>query len=163
MTSFALETETFQGPLEVLLNLIEARKMSVSDVSLSQVADAYLSYVEQLPELPLAETSQFVLVASTLLLIKSRALLPTLDMTEEEKGSVEELERRLARYAVVRAAAKKLRTVWGTTPLMFPRRAPVRPVVFSPGEVAPGTLLGAIQKVLHSNNVADFNFFEISF
>lgn len=150
MVSFALETETFQGPLEVLLNLIEARKMSVSDVSLSQVADAYLSYVEKLPELPLAETSQFVLVASTLLLIKSRTLLPSLEMTQEEKESVEELEARLARYAVVRSGAKRLRGIWGATPLFFPKRAPARPIVFSPGEARQATLRDALIKILRS-------------
>lgn len=148
MASFALETDAFRGPLEVLLDLIESRKMSVSDVSLSQVTDAYLVYVEKLPELPLAETSQFVLVASTLLLIKSRTLLPTLDMTEEEKLSIDELEKRLAQYAIVRKAAKLLRAQWGTAPLLFPERAPARPQVFSPSEAAVATIHAAAQRLL---------------
>jgi segregation and condensation protein A len=74
--AFALETNAYKGPLETLLDLIESRKLSISDISLAEVADSYLAYVENLPNLPLAETSQFVLVASTLLLIKSRSLLP---------------------------------------------------------------------------------------
>src|ERR1700746_2688936 len=106
---FTLETQQFQGPLEKLLDLVEARKMSISDVSLSEVTDAYLVYVETLPEMPLGETAQFILVASTLLLIKSRTLLPSLDLTLEERESVEELEHRLAQYALVRNAAKQLR------------------------------------------------------
>src|SRR5436190_2091951 len=121
MERFTLATTSFQGPLEALLNLIEDRKMPISEVSLSEVTDAYLSYVEKLPELPLAETSQFILVASTLLLIKSRTLLPLMDLTEEERGSVEELERRLARYAIYRKAAKLLRKEWGRAPLAFAR------------------------------------------
>src|SRR5665213_2942904 len=132
--SFAIETPAFQGPLETLLNLIEERKMPVSDVSLSQVCDAYLAYVEKLPEMPLGETSQFILVASTLLLIKSRTLLPSLELSEEERESVEELERRLARYAIFRRAAKLLRKEWGRAPLSFPRHAPMRSPVFSPAE-----------------------------
>ena len=103
--------QTFEGPLEALLNLIEARKLSISEVSLSEVvADAYLAYVEKLPQrCRSAETAQFILVASSLLLIKSRTLLPTLELSEDERESVEELERRLARYAIVRHAAKLLR------------------------------------------------------
>jgi|SRR5665213_167479 len=148
--SFAIETPAFQGPLETLLNLIEERKMPVSDVSLSQVCDAYLAYVEKLPEMPLGETAQFILVASTLLLIKSRALLPTLDLSIAERESVEELERRLARYALFRKGAKLLRNVWGKAPLSLAKRAPERTPVFSPAESSPATLLRAVQKLLNT-------------
>jgi segregation and condensation protein A len=147
---FELATETFQGPLETLLNLIEERKLPVSDISLSQVCDAYLAYVEHLPELPLGETAQFILVASTLLLIKSRALLPNLDLTAEERESVEELERRLARYAIYRKAAKLLRKEWGTAPLFFPKRSPERPSVFTPAEISLPSLLAAAQRLLNT-------------
>ena len=90
-SSFTIQAAAFQGPLETLLNLIEERKLSVSEVSLAEVCDAYLAYVEKLPELPLGETAQFILVASTLLLIKSRTLLPMLSLSEEEKESAEKL------------------------------------------------------------------------
>lgn len=146
---FSLETSHFQGPLEALLDLIESRKMSISDVSLADVADAYLAYVEKLPQLPLAETSQFILVASTLLLIKSRSLLPTLQLSEEEKESVEELEKRLARYAVIRKAAKLMRREWGRFPLYLPRRAPLRPSVFSPAESSIRTIFAAGQRLVN--------------
>jgi len=148
--SFTLETKQFQGPLEKLLDLIEARKMPISDVSLSDVCDAYLAYVEKLPELPLGETSQFILVASTLLLIKSRTLLPTLDLSEEERESVEELERRLARLATIRAAARGLQKEWGTSPLVFAKRPPARPVVFAAGEATITTIADAAFRILHS-------------
>lgn len=146
---FNIETSSYQGPLEALLDLIEKRQMSVSDVSLAEVTDAYLSYVEKLPELPLAETSQFILVASTLLLIKSRTLLPTLHLSEDERESVEELERRLARYALIRAAAKGLRKEWGRSPLYLPRKAPLRPPVFSPAESAVQTILSAGMRLIN--------------
>jgi segregation and condensation protein A len=133
---FTLETPAFIGPLEALLNMIEDRKMSISDISLSEVTDAYLAYVEKLPELPLGETAQFILVASTLLLIKSRTLLPSLELSVEERESVEELERRLARYAIVRNAAKVLRRQWGKSPLILATRAPLRPAIFNAGEAS---------------------------
>lgn len=134
MERFSVETEAFSGPLEALLNLIEERKLSISQVSLAEVTDAYLAYVEKLPQLPLGETAQFVLVASTLLLIKSRTLLPSLSLTEEERESVQELERRLARYALIRKAERGLRKEWGKQPLLFAKRAPITPAVFSPAE-----------------------------
>lgn len=143
MDRFSIATEKFQGPLEALLNLIEERKLSVSEVSLSDVCDAYLAYIEQLPEMPLAETSQFILVASTLLLIKSRTLLPTLELSEDENESVHELERRLARYAIFRKAAKILRKEWGVHPFLFARRAPLRESVFSPAEASISSIAAA--------------------
>ena len=145
---FAVATRTFAGPLEALLNMIEGRKMSVSDVSLAEVTDAYLAYVEKLPELPLGETAQFILVASTLLLIKSRALLPTLELSESERESVEELERRLARYAMFRKAAKLLRREWGRAPLMLAHRAPLRTPVFSPANGTVENIVAAARRLV---------------
>lgn len=134
MQKFSIATPAFEGPLETLLNLIEERKLSISQISLAEVTDAYLAYVEKLPRLPLGETAQFILVASTLLLIKSRSLLPTLTLSEDERESVQELEQRLARYALVRKAARGLRREWGRQPLLFPKRAPERMPIFSPAE-----------------------------
>lgn len=148
MDRFNIATPAFEGPLETLLNLIEERKLSISDISLAEVTDAYLAYVEKLPELPLGETAQFILVASTLLLIKSRALLPSLELSAEERESVEELERRLARYALVRKTAKLLRSVWGTRPLPLAKRAPEGPAVFSPAESSIPVIRAAAQKLL---------------
>ncbi|QQG37581.1 MAG: segregation/condensation protein A [Candidatus Kaiserbacteria bacterium] len=146
--AFSISTHTYDGPLDALLNLIEERKLSISEVSLSEVTDAYLAYVEKLPELPLGETAQFILVASTLLLIKSRTLLPTLDLSEDERESVEELERRLARYALIRKGAKLLRKEWGRSPLRLPKRAPLRPPVFAPAESSVQVLLASMQRLL---------------
>ena len=154
MTGFVFESEHHQGPLEALLDLIESRKLSVSLVSLSEVCDSYLAYVEKLPELPIAETSQFILVASTLLLIKSRTLLPTVDLSTEESQSIEELERRLARYAAIRKAARLLKVEWGTKQLFFQRRRPApeytggKESAFNPGESSTSTIHAAIQKLI---------------
>lgn len=147
--TFALATEQYSGPLEALLNLIEERKLSISEVSLAEVTDAYLAYVEKLPELPLGETAQFILVASTLLLIKSRSLLPTLDLSEEERESVEELERRLARYALVRKTAKLLKKEWGRTPLILASRAPAKESVFMPGEASTDAIVNAVKRLVN--------------
>lgn len=156
MSSFAIATPVYSGPLEALLNLIEERKLSISQVSLSEVTDAYLSYVEHLPQLPLGETAQFILVASTLLLIKSRALLPSVDLSEEEAQSIEELEKRLARYALIRKSAKVLKQQWGTRQLFFSKKQPApehtggRTMAFNPGESTVQTLFSAAQRLLNT-------------
>ncbi len=156
MNAFTYQSSDFDGPLDTLLNLIEGRKLSVSQVSLAEVCDAYLSYVEKLPELPLAETSQFILIASTLLLIKSRALLPTVSLSDDETLSIEELERRLAHYAKIRAAAKGLRALWGKAPLILQRRSPSleqqgrEKVAFNPGETSISLIVKAAQKLVAS-------------
>ncbi len=143
-----MDTKSFQGPLEALLDLIEARKLSISEVALADVTDGYLAYIEHLPEMPLGETAQFILVASTLLLIKSRSLLPTLTLSQEERESVDELERRLARYAIVRSAAKNLRKLWGVAPYRFAKRAPVHTPLFNPAEATRGAVADAILRLI---------------
>src|SRR5258708_98879 len=147
---FNIKAPVFEGPLETLLNLIEERKLSISQINLAEVCDAYLAYVEKLPHLPLGETAQFILVASTLLLIKSRALLPTLDLSSDERESVQELERRLARLALIRKGARLLRRAWGTAPLSLAQDAPPHPSVFSPGEIGYATIAEAAQRILRT-------------
>ena len=136
MSTFTVKASEFEGPLDVLLNMIEERRLSISEINLAEVCDAYLAHLEKLPNLPLGETAQFILVASTLLLIKSRALLPMLDLSEEERESVEELERRLARLAIVRKGSRLLRREWGERPLALPLSTPTGPVIFTPGETS---------------------------
>ncbi len=148
MDKFSISTGGFQGPLEVLLNMIEERKMSISDISLADVTDAYLSYVEKLPSLPLGETAQFILVASTLLLIKSRALLPSLQLSEDERESVQELERRLARLRLIRQAAKLLKKEWGRAPLMLARRSPAQDPVFTPSDATLPKIMAMAQRLV---------------
>lgn len=153
--TFNIESEHFAGPLESLLDLIEKRKMSVSKISLAEVCDGYLAYVESLPGLPLSETSQFVLVASTLLLIKSRSLLPTVELSDDEEQTIEELERRLQHLALIRAAAKLLRASWGTNPYVFAQRTPdavrasgLSRATFLPAEASPHSIFLAAQKLI---------------
>lgn len=111
--TFDIASVGFKGPLELLLDLIEKRHLLVNDVSLVAVADEYISYVRALEEHPLAETSQFVLVASRLLLIKSKSLLPVLALTEEEESDIEDLERRLRFYQLFRDVAGNLAARFG--------------------------------------------------
>ena len=156
MNGFSLQTSTFSGPLDALLNLIEGRKLSISEVSLAEVTDAYLAYVEQLPALPLGETAQFILIASTLLLIKSRTLLPSVELSPEESQSIEELERRLAHYSLIRKSARQLRKVWDIAPLSFAKRQPALQYTgeiersFNPGETTLSSIRTSIGRLISS-------------
>ncbi len=106
--AFAVRIGEFEGPLDLLLNLIEERKMLISDISLTQVADDFLSFIQNQTVFPLGQAAHFVVVAATLLLLKSRALLPVLTLSDEEEGDVRDLEFRLALLQVFRGIAKNL-------------------------------------------------------
>ena len=94
--------------MDLILSLIEERKLLISDVSLSQVADDFLKYVQTAGAFPLGQAAQFVLVAATLLLLKSRSLLPVLSLTQDEEGDIRDLEWRLKIFQVFKAIAKAL-------------------------------------------------------
>lgn len=110
---FKIKTEVFEGPLELLLSLIEKRKLLINDISLSKVTDDYIHYLESHPEMPIHQSSQFIVIASTLLLIKSKSLLPTLELTEEESKNVEDLEMRLKLYQKYKEASEKISEIFG--------------------------------------------------
>ncbi len=154
---FAVKVGKFDGPLDLLLGLIEERKMHINDVGLAQVTDDYLSYVQGHGGFPLGEVSQFILVASTLLLIKSRSLLPNLELTDEEQMDVAELERRLKHYQLIKRAARALYQKWGQVPLRSPARAPIRIVVrFAPGETTLEQLVNALRRLVSIFPTATF-------
>ncbi len=113
-----VKTPVYEGPLDLLLDLIEKRKLLINDISLAQVADEYIARVNSLSELPVGETAQFVTLAATLLLIKSRSLLPTLELSGEEERDIKELEYRLAVYQILKDAARGLRQAF-TGPMLW--------------------------------------------
>lgn len=91
--------KVFEGPLDLLLELILKNKLEITDISLSQVADEFISYMQENSELIGPEhLSDFLLIAGKLVLIKSRAILPLLELEKEEEEDIEELKRRLRDY-----------------------------------------------------------------
>lgn len=154
---FAVKIGQFDGPLDLLLGLIEERRLSVSDISLSKVTDEYLGYVQKFEHYPMHEVSQFVLVAATLLLIKSRSLLPNMELTDEEEGDIKELERRLKHYKIIRQGARLLLKEWGTRPLRTPARAPIHLAPrFAPGNITLAILTSAFSALINALPTAAF-------
>ena len=108
---YQVKTGSFEGPLELLLSLIERRKLFINEISLSEVTDDYLSHIKDASGFPLARIANFIVVASTLILIKSRSLLPNLSLSSEEEGSIDDLETRLNLYRIARDGAEKLKNL----------------------------------------------------
>lgn len=108
---FAIKQEKFEGPLELLLDLIEKEKLAISEVSLSRVTDEYVQHVKLLGEIDPEELAEFLVVAAQLMLLKSRSLLPQLQLSEEEEQSIEELEKRLEVYRAIRERARELKKI----------------------------------------------------
>jgi segregation and condensation protein A len=129
---FEVKTETFSGPLDLLLNLIEKRKLLINEVSLSKITDDYISYVNEIEEISIADKSNFILIASTLLLIKSKSLLPTLELTREEEQSIEELERRLEIYKRMKSVEPKVSELYFKNPTYFKRDVKIEEASFRP-------------------------------
>lgn len=150
-SNFSVKTHIFEGPLDLLLELVTKRKLFINDVSLSQVADDFIAYLDKHEEFPIDESAEFILVASTLMLVKSRSLLPMLELTQEEEESIHDLENRLAVYARVKELAQGLRTLFGKR-IIFekgPRKNEV--IIFSPdSKTDTQNLLSALQNVIES-------------
>ena len=101
--------EGFDGPLDLLLELVEEKKVDILTVRLGELADAYLARVRAMAALPAEEVSAFLALASRLVLLKARSLLPSLEPLPDEEGeSEEELRLRLLEYAIVRERAGQL-------------------------------------------------------
>lgn len=148
---FAVKTGVFEGPLELLLELIEKRKLLINDISLAQVTDEYMASVAIMEQNPLRETSQFVLLASTLLLIKSKSLLPILELTTDEEESIENLQERLRLYQIYRNAGKILASVFGKQILHSRSYTPDSTPIFSPDSyTTPDALARAAAEVIQN-------------
>ncbi|KKW39545.1 MAG: Segregation and condensation protein A [Parcubacteria group bacterium GW2011_GWA1_54_9] len=111
--SFSIKTDSYEGPFEVLLDLIEARKLLVNDLTLANITEDFIAHVRAQEAFPVEETASFIQIAATLLLIKSRSLIPDLALTDEENADVDDLKRRLAAYEKGRAAARELSRIYG--------------------------------------------------
>ncbi len=95
---YELRLDNFEGPLDVLVYLIDKNKMSIYDISIETIADQYLAFIKEQEKLNLEIASEFVVMASTLLLLKSKKLLPNSDDNDESELTEEELLRRILEY-----------------------------------------------------------------
>lgn len=124
---FAVRVANFEGPLALLLRLIEERQLDVTEVSLAKVTDQYLQHLERVRELNLEVASEFAVIAARLLELKARALLPGTRPADEEvpagedEDSAEDLVRRLLEYRQFRDAAETFRQLAEAEGLRYTR------------------------------------------
>lgn len=150
-TQYILRTEHFEGPLDVLLTLIEKRKLLINQVSLAQVTEEFMQYIESLHDpVYVKEKTHFVSIASILLLIKARSLLPEIVTTEEETEDIADLERRLKILECIRSVSKKIEATFGKQ-IIYPEGNFRRDVcIFAPSEDITIThIQEAIYRVIH--------------
>ena len=105
---YAIRTENFEGPLDLLCHLIDKNKMNINDIKISDITDQYMDYIKQMEEMNLDITSEFLVMASTLLYLKSKSLLPKQE-NEEEELTEEELIRRIIEYKKYKEITNKLK------------------------------------------------------
>lgn len=132
---YNVKIEKFEGPLDLLLELIEKEKLEITEISLSKVTDQFLDYLEKNQEIEASILADFLVVATQLLLIKSRTLIPIIDFEDDENLSAEELEFRLKEYKKYKDAAKELKELFRGEKILYERKFFKRNTdVFYPGE-----------------------------
>lgn len=147
--AFTVKVGEFEGPLMVLLNLIEERRLHISQVSLAAVTDSFIEYMHRLDPEHKAEVADFIVVAATLMLIKSVSLLPTLELSAEEKTDMADLERRLKIYQEIKSVMGEVASRFGRQPIYFSYHEPERTPLFTPTPALTlPTLLEAVKRVI---------------
>lgn len=130
--NYEVKSQQFSGPLDKLLGLIEAKQLEITQISLADVTADFLNYIKSLQALIEPRIlADFLVVAAKLVLIKSKILLPSLELTEEEREDVVDLETRLKLYREYKLASEGIKKLWDSK-----RRAFSRPLFMSLGDRA---------------------------
>lgn len=135
--NYEVKLDKFSGPLEKLLELIEEKQLDITLVNLAKVTGDFLEYLKNLDENSKHPSvlADFVVVASRLLLIKSKAILPSLELTEEEETDIKDLEARLKIYKEFKEASLLVQQLWKKKQSVYGRELFMNlPVVFYPSK-----------------------------
>lgn len=124
ISPYQIKQGTFEGPLELLLSLIEQKKLFVNEISLAEVTNDYIAYIKSLNDIStnkhISDVSYFILIAATLILIKSKSLLPNLSLTDDETEKITDLETRLKLYDIIKNASIDIKNNFGTKIIFMP-------------------------------------------
>ena len=107
-SKYEIRLDNFEGPLDLLCHLVDKNKMDIYQVKISEITDQYIEYINQMKELNLEVTSEFLVMASTLVYLKSKSLLPK-QVEDEAELTEEELIHRIIEYKKYKEISKKLR------------------------------------------------------
>ncbi len=153
---YNVRLKQFEGPLDLLLDLIDKEKLNITEISLAQVADQYLDYIERQEEINLANLADFLTVASKLILLKSKLLLPLLTV-EEEEGEVVDLAQQIAEYKKFKDIAGRLEKILLRNKFSYSREtlAGVKPLFNPPKNVGSKDLKQTFEAILLQVPVMD--------
>jgi segregation and condensation protein A len=155
--SYQIKTEQFEGPLDLLLALTEQEKLDITRVSLAKITDEYLEYINQAHSITLENLAEFLSVAAKLILIKSKALLPLLEFTEEEEEEIRDLEHQLAEYKKFKDAALQIAKLIESKNFGFTREGfqGLKTIFYPPENIVAEDIKKAFVKILGEIEVAD--------
>jgi len=143
-----VKLDKFEGPLDLLLDLIEQNKLDITKVSLAKITNDYLEEVRRLQEIKVESLVDFLVIASQLLVIKSRALLPMLEAEQKTPDSAEELARRLAELKQFRIAAETLATLLASKRYSAAREPVIQPIFYPPPQLGPKDLEQTFREII---------------
>ncbi len=132
--TFQIKMAGFEGPFGLLLDLVEKRKLFINDVSLATVTEDYLNYMNKLSGLHPSQVSGFIIVASTLILIKSKSLLPNLNLTAKEEGDIRNLKERLRLYELFTKLGSNIKNNFARKIIFAPLERKNENIVFLPDD-----------------------------
>ena len=149
MNGFKIKIETFEGPLDLLLSFIEKRKLLINEISLAKITDDYLGHIQSISENSIGDRTEFIVIASTLVLIKSRSLLPNLSLSDEEEQNISDLEDRLKLYQKVKDLGEHIKENYGKNILFEKTFHKDATTIFSPHEkITIGALFQSMKEVV---------------
>ncbi len=165
---YQITLESFSGPLEKLLELIEQKKLDITSISLAEVTADFIAYTQELKKayeeqavqgenaeslrIYAQSVSDFLVVASQLILIKSRALLPQLELSGDEEGETFDLERQLQLYGDMKPVFAELKKFWAGSERSFARDylRTVQPVFYPPSGLTLAQMQEALERITNT-------------
>jgi len=147
MNSFNVNFKNFSGPFDLLLSLIDEKKMEISEISISAVTENYLDYLEKMEEIQAEELADFLVLASRLLLLKSKAILPQFMPEEEDESNLEE---QLKLYKKYLELSREINKKWLADKKAISRLEPAKKTneFFLPENLSLSALQKTMEKVL---------------
>lgn len=115
---YALKLDNFEGPLDLLVHLIDKNKLDIYDIRITDIADQYIDYINQMERMNLDVTSEFLVIATTLVYLKSKELLPK-EVDDEAELTEEELIARIIEYKKYKEISKKFREFYNENSKRF--------------------------------------------
>ncbi len=109
---YELKMEQFSGPISKLLELVEERKMEITEISLAAVTDDFLNYLKTLEKTEAPFLADFIMIASRLVFLKSKSLLPEITIPDDEEENIKDLELRLRIYKEIKPIMKLVDELW---------------------------------------------------